>query len=214
MAELVLIRHSQASFGASNYDQLSDLGHRQSEAVGDVLRAMQWTPDRLITGSLTRQKQTLAGMGFIENPEIHAGFDEYDFHDLLHTRFGGKAPDVVMGDRKTHFRTLRETILEWQRGDIQGTKESWTDFACRTSDAMRFATETDARRVLVISSGGVIGQLVARNLHAPDPMMMELNLQIKNSSITRFVFSKGRVMLDGFNATPHFDSNPDMLSYS
>ncbi len=30
MSELYLVRHAQASFGAANYDQLSDLGHQQS----------------------------------------------------------------------------------------------------------------------------------------------------------------------------------------
>jgi len=44
--------------------------------------------------------------------------------------------------------------------------------------------------------------------------MMDLNLQVKNSSITRFVFSPGRIMLTEFNATPHFDAQPDLLSYS
>ena len=214
MAELVVIRHGQASFGADNYDHLSDLGTRQSKAVGDYLRQTGWVPDRLVTGTLTRQKDTLAAMGLDGPADDHHGFNEYDFHDLLHTRFGGQAPDPVMQDRKTHFRTLRDTILEWQSGGIDGARESWQDFQTRVADALGFATDTDARRVLVISSGGVIGQLVTSTLNAPNPMMMELNLQVKNSSITRFIFSKGRVMLTEFNATPHFDAQPDLLSYS
>ncbi|HCT32614.1 MAG TPA: phosphoglycerate mutase, partial [Sulfitobacter sp.] len=64
MGELLVIRHGQASFGADNYDKLSDLGHRQSEAVGQLLRDTGWVPDRTITGTLTRQKETLASMGF------------------------------------------------------------------------------------------------------------------------------------------------------
>ncbi|MEY8840214.1 histidine phosphatase family protein, partial [Cribrihabitans sp. XS_ASV171] len=39
MAELLVIRHAQASFGADNYDLLSELGHRQSQAVGAALRS-------------------------------------------------------------------------------------------------------------------------------------------------------------------------------
>ena len=34
MSELHLVRHAQASFGSDNYDQLSDLGHRQSRLLG------------------------------------------------------------------------------------------------------------------------------------------------------------------------------------
>lgn len=213
MAELVVIRHGQASFGSDNYDALSDLGRRQSEAVGAHLRATGWAPDRLITGTLARQRDTLRAMGFDTPPEEHPGFNEYDFHDLLNTRFGGQAPDPVMQDRKTHFRTLRDTILDWQAGGIAGARESWAQFAGRVRDALGFATG-EGRRVLVISSGGVIGQLVASTLKAPEPVMMELNLQVKNSSIHRFVFSPGRVMLTEFNATPHFDAAPDLLSYS
>lgn len=38
MSELYLVRHAQASFGAANYDQLSDLGHRQSRWLGEHLK--------------------------------------------------------------------------------------------------------------------------------------------------------------------------------
>lgn len=214
MAELLVIRHGQASFGAQDYDALSDLGHQQSEVVGRYLRDMGWRPDRLITGSLRRQEDTLNAMGFDQASEMHAGFNEYDFHDLLHSKYGGKPPDTVMQDRKTHFRTLRDTVLDWQRDAIDGVQENWADFVGRVAAAKAFAMDTDARRVLVVSSGGVIGQLVASTLQAPSAMMMELNLQIKNASLHRFVFSKGRVMLTEFNATPQFDEKPQLLSYS
>lgn len=214
MAELVVIRHGQASFGAENYDVLSDLGHRQAAAVGRYLQALGWSPDRLVTGTLARQKDTLRAMGFDAKPETHPGFNEYDFHDLLHARFNGVVPDLVQSERKAHFRTLRETVLDWQQDGFDGATESWADFETRVRDARDFATDTQARKVLVVSSGGVIGQLVASTLNAPAVMMMDLNLQVKNSAITRFVFSKGRIMLTEFNATPHFDTAPDLLSFS
>ncbi len=216
MAELMIIRHGQASFGQDDYDVLSDVGHRQSEAVGAMLKQMDWTPDRLITGTLRRQKETLASMGFDAAPEEHAGFNEYDFGDLFHARFDGVVPEPVKGDRKTHFRTLRETIFAWQDAAFDGASETYADFAARVAAARDFAIDTDARRVLAVSSGGVIGQLVATSLGAPVRQMMELNLQIKNTSMTRFVFKDGRMSLHEFNATPHF-SNPEgaaLMSYS
>lgn len=204
MAELLVVRHAQASFGADNYDKLSDLGHQQSELAGAALREAGWVPDRLVTGTLVRQQETLASMGFDQAPETHAGLNEYDFHDLLKVRFDGQVPDLVQHDRKTHFRTLRETILEWQDGGLVGAKESWRDFETRVAAARDFAIDTDARRVLVISSGGPIGQLVANAMDAPNAQMMALNLQVKNTSMTRFFFSNSAFILHEFNTAPHF----------
>jgi broad specificity phosphatase PhoE len=216
MAELLVIRHAQASFGADNYDQLSGLGHEQSALAGDALRATGWVPDRLVTGTLTRQKETLSSMGFDAEPEQHAGLNEYDFHNLLSVKFNGDVPDLVRSERKTHFRTLRETILEWQAGGLQGAAESWATFTARVESARAFATDTDAKRVLIISSGGPIGQLTARALGAPDEQMMHLNLQVKNTSFTKFIFSGSRFFLHQFNATPHLDTadRAAMLTYS
>ncbi len=216
MGELLVIRHGQASFGADDYDQLSDLGHQQSALAGAALRAVGWVPDRLITGTLRRQKETLASMGFDANPEEHAGLNEYDFNDLLAVRFGGEVPDPVRHDRKTHFRTLRETIYDWQLGGLEGAGESWRDFATRVARAQRFATETDAKRVLVISSGGPIGQMVASALDAPPRQMVALNLQVKNTSLTRFFFSAHSFSLHEFNATPHFanKASASLMTYS
>ena len=166
MAELLVIRHGQASFGQDDYDVLSDLGHRQSAAVGALLRETGWIPDRLVTGTLTRQKDTLSSMGFDAAPEEHPGFNEYDFHDLLHARFDGKVPELVKGDRRTHFRALRETIFEWQDAAFDGASESFADFEARVEAARAFACDTDAKRVLVVSSGGVIGQLTRQALGA------------------------------------------------
>lgn len=216
MAELLVVRHAQASFGAENYDLLSELGHRQSELLGAHLRAANWTPDRLITGTLLRQQETLSSMGFEDAPETHAGFNEYDFHDLLAVRFNNNVPELVKGDRKTHFRTLKDTILEWQAGGLYGARESWAEFEARVAAAREFATDTAARRVLVISSGGAIGQMVASVMGAPKPMMMELNLQVRNTSTTRFVFSGRGIGLMEFNSLPHMATadRADLVTYS
>jgi len=216
MAELLVIRHAQASFGQDNYDKLSDLGHRQSELAGAALRAAGWVPDRLVTGTLTRQKETLASMGFADAPEEHPGLNEYDFHDLLRVKFDGAVPSLVYGDRKTHFRTLRETIFEWQAGGLAGARETWAAFVARVAAAQAFATDTAADRVLVVSSGGPIGQLVAATLDAPPRQMMMLNLQVKNTSMTRFIFSSRAFFLHEFNATPHLAASDRaaLLTYS
>jgi broad specificity phosphatase PhoE len=216
VAELLVIRHGQASFGQDNYDVLSDLGHAQARTVGALLRQMDWVPDRLVTGTLQRQKETLTSMGFEQGGEEHAGFNEYDFGDLLHARFKGKVPELVKGDRKVHFRTLRETVFDWQDAAFDGASETYEEFVARVEAARAFAVKTEAKRVLVVSSGGVIGQMTAMALGAPNRQMMNLNMQIKNTAMTRFMFSGASFSLNEFNATPHF-STPEgarLLSYS
>ncbi|MCD9147879.1 histidine phosphatase family protein [Pseudophaeobacter flagellatus] len=216
MAELLIVRHGQASFGADNYDRLSDLGRQQARALGQTLRALNWVPDRMICGSLERQKQTLTDLGFDQGFEQHTGWNEYDFHDLLHSRFGGEAPRDVITDRKTHFRALRETLAEWQDGGISQAQESWSHFCQRVEQARQHAVQTQAKRVLVVSSGGVIARLVAASLQLPNDQMIALNLQIKNSSTSRFVFSKEKFFLHEFNSVPHFHNTERaaLMTYS
>ncbi len=214
MAELLLIRHGQASFGEEDYDKLSATGRLQARALGDFLRKTGWTPDRLITGTLNRQRQTLEEMGFDQEAEEHLGFNEYDFDDLLQAHHGDAIADRTQLGRKEMFGILKQTVFDWQADKISGAAETWHDFSSRTAEAMDFATATNARRVVVISSGGVIGQLIADTLRAPAQMMMELNLQIKNSAMTKFIFSRDRRMLQEFNATPHCDFDPSLLTYA
>ncbi|MEM6620097.1 MAG: histidine phosphatase family protein [Pseudomonadota bacterium] len=205
MAELLVIRHAQASFGADNYDQLSDLGYRQGALLGALLRDRGWVPDRCVIGALKRQRQTLDAMEF-DSPETQPGFDEYNFHDLLSHRFDGALPTEVMQDRKTHFRTLRETLRLWQQDRLEGVAETWSTFSSRVADALAMATRPGADRVLVVSSGGPIGWMVAATLAAPEEMMIALNLQVKNTSMTRFIFNDRVRYLHEFNATPHLDT--------
>lgn len=161
-------------------------------------------------------RPTLSSMGFAQAPDVHEGLNEYDFNDLLNARFKGDLPDLVEGDRKTHFRTLRETVFEWQDTVFEGATETYAEFAARVEAARAFAVDTSAKRVLVVSSGGVIGQMTSVALGASKRQMMYLNLQIKNTAMTRFMFSGTAFSLHEFNATPHFmtPSGAQLISYS
>ena len=62
MGTLYLVRHGQASFGAADYDQLSPLGRQQSERLGAWFRERGLRFDAVLTGTLRRHAQTLAGI--------------------------------------------------------------------------------------------------------------------------------------------------------
>ena len=58
MATIYLIRHGQASFGAADYDKLSELGCRQAQVTGEYLRDNKIHFDAVYSGSLLRQRET------------------------------------------------------------------------------------------------------------------------------------------------------------
>ena len=201
MAELLVIRHGQASFGAADYDVLSETGRAQARRAGAWLRSHGWVPDRVLTGGLRRQRDTAAEMG-LAGAEAHPGLDEYDSTTLLARRpFAG-------GDRRAYFGHLRDVVHDWIDG-ADGGGETFAAFAARVEAARAHAMRPGARRVLAISSGGVVGRLVAQTLDAPPRMMMALNLQVRNTAMTRWIYSEWGMHLHSFNALPHLSAPED-----
>src|SRR4029450_1607156 len=60
MAVAYLVRHGQASFGAADYDVLSEAGRAQSAVLGAELARRGVVPDRVVTGSSARARETPA----------------------------------------------------------------------------------------------------------------------------------------------------------
>ncbi|MDA9990165.1 histidine phosphatase family protein [Paracoccaceae bacterium] len=221
MAELYLIRHAQASFGADDYDKLSELGHKQSYALGQALAAQGVRPDTWIMGDMRRHRETIEGiakgMGLdTVNTEIHTGLNEFDFTGLLNARYRGHpAPENMHTDRKTHFRTLRETVLAWQADDIQNPPETWTEFKQRIEFARQFIMRDGVNSVLALSSGGAISQMISAALETPKVQQVRLQLQMKNCAVNRFIFTPKGFYLHGFNESPHITQETDhFLTYS
>ena len=83
MAQFHLIRHGQASFGAANYDKLSQLGHQQARWLGEYYRARGETFDALVTGDLVRHVETgegiQEGLGSSLAADLQPGLNEFDF---------------------------------------------------------------------------------------------------------------------------------------
>lgn len=218
MRELWLIRHAQASFGAADYDRLSDLGHEQSHALGQALARLGMVPDAVFIGAQRRHRETWDGINAalgLGEPEVLPGFNEFDFKGLIDARHAGAArPDNLHTDRKTHFKALRDTVLDWQAGRIAAPPEKFDAFAARVRDA-RAQAVARGERVMVVTSGGAIGFSVAELMGAPADAMIRLQLQIKNCAVTRIVATSGGEHLSTFNETPHIDADRShFLTYS
>ena len=65
MGTVYLVRHAQASFGAADYDRLSDLGRRQCQALGVSFRGQGIIFDmfRQVDGSDRRGDDAEPGIG-------------------------------------------------------------------------------------------------------------------------------------------------------
>jgi broad specificity phosphatase PhoE len=221
MAHIHLIRHGQASFGAADYDQLSDLGHRQSVRLGEHLRTQTahggpaW--DAVITGTLRRHRQTWAGIaegsGLGLEPLEWPGLNEYDSEALIkalracHLAQPGE-PGAGTPHFKQHFRLLRDALTQWMAGTISPEgMPTYTDFVAGAVGALAHIRQhLTEKNVLVVSSGGPISTLVGHLLHTPPETTIELNLQIRNTAVTELVGTPKRQRLVAFNTLPHLQA--------
>jgi len=98
MPTVLLVRHGQASFGAADYDLLSDLGRRQAEIVAVALAERGYRPSRLVAGTLRRQRETAAAFAAVgaPEPEIEPRWDEFDLDQVL-THHGASATVAYFG---------------------------------------------------------------------------------------------------------------------
>jgi len=235
MPQLIIIRHGQASYGADDYDQLSELGCQQADLLGRWFAECGVTPARVVTGGLKRHRQTaehcLAALGtehappreaWIEDPAL----DEYDNEHILHVHKPElHSPAAVREHMKTYadpLRASRELFFEamdrWVASQAPGSyKELWSDFHGRSHDGMLRAAEglPDDATALVFTSGGVISALVHRLLGVAPRLAFELNWTLANTGMTTVSVRKGRMRLGSLNSIGHLEHarRPGWITY-
>ena len=220
MGNLYLIRHGQASFGAEDYDNLSELGHKQAERLGTYFKQKNQQFDAVITGTLRRHTQTWQGIakgaGFAHEPLQMPGLNEYDSHAVIATIHPGKLekPDTPELSRH-HFRLLKDGLTQWMNGVVSPIgMPSYIDFQQGVVDALDHVRKNESGNILIVSSGGPISTAVGHILGTTPETTIELNLRIRNCSITEFAFTPKRHMLVTYNTLPHFEELPDWVTYA
>jgi broad specificity phosphatase PhoE len=213
MALIFFVRHAQASFGAANYDQLSDLGRQQSRWLGEHFAARGLRFQRVVTGALVRQRDTalelLGAMGHdASGIETHDGLDEYRGDELYRCYTGGRDQrEHQRSDYRGYWRTFREAMEAWADDRLQGMPESWAEFGARVragiDTAVRDAGRDDA--VLVVSSGGAIGRAIGEIVGSPAKVAIEFNLQFRNTGYCELLSGGGGLRLLTFNSLPHLE---------
>jgi broad specificity phosphatase PhoE len=222
MGTLYLVRHGQASFGADDYDQLSALGQRQSQRLGQYFKARDLQFEAALTGTLKRQEQTLAAIceGLDAAPLALAwpGLNEYDSLAVIATVHPQPLPKPTNPEMvRHHFRLLRDGLAQWMAGTVSPAgMPSYRDFAQGVADVLAHVRKTHAGDVLLVSSGGPIATAVAQVLGASPEASIALNLRIRNSSVTEFDFNLKRHALVSYNALPHLHlpADADWVTYA
>ncbi|MEM5426400.1 MULTISPECIES: histidine phosphatase family protein [Paraburkholderia] len=213
MAELYLVRHGQASFGAENYDELSSSGVTQSRWLGEYCAQAALTFDRVVTGTMRRHAQTadalLTAMGGATVEVVQdADLNEYDFHALF-SALGesGLAPGLLAeGSMKPFYKGLKQVLQLWSEDKLPGRiPETWGQFQARCERARLAIQRSGGKRILVVSSGGPIAVFTQQVLQAPAAAAIALNMQIRNSSVSQYVFNDSAMSLVTFNTLPHLE---------
>ena len=213
MGTLYLVRHGQASFGADNYDQLSELGTRQCQQLGRYFASKGRRFDTVISGTLQRQIQSqqaiASGLGQASEALRLPGLNEYDSHAVIsavHPQALAKpnTPELY----RHHFRVLRQGLAAWMAGQTQPVgMPTYADFVAGVAAAMDHVRSQCEGEVLMVGSGGPIATAVGLVLGVAPAVTIDLNMRIRNSAVTEFHFNPKRHALVSYNTLPHLDAD-------
>jgi len=208
MVEITLVRHGQAQTGASDeasYDSLSGLGRQQARWLGEHWAGAGHSFDHVIAGGMQRHDQTAAelaaplGLGYSRDERLN----EFDYFGLAHSLKDTHALDLPE-DRESFITHIAQVLAAWQAGDIHSHLESYEAFQTRIHSVIADA-EALGGRVLLVTSGGVIGTAMRHAMQLELAPFAGVLLQIQNTSLHRYVKEGDQLYLSTFNATPHLE---------
>ena len=121
--------------------------------------------------------------------------------------------------RKNHLRIFHYFMEIWAKGEL-GIKhpshlQDWTTFRKCVSQGVEKIISDEARGLTVaaFTSGGTVSAAMGHALEMTnEERIIELNGKVKNTSITSFLFSKGRIALQSFNEVAHLEKK-EMITY-
>jgi broad specificity phosphatase PhoE len=225
---ILLARHAQGSFGGDDYDVLSETGHEQAAALAADLRRRAVRVDRVVSGTLLRQRDTAAPVAAAlgVDVEIDGRWDEYDMSGLLGAHSasparasrpaGSDAPALSSRDFQD---VLEAALLTWiAAADDSPAAESWPAFAARVQAALReLAASLDSgEAALVCTSGGVLAAVCVELLgleRDPAQPFVRLNRVAVNAALTKVVAGRAGTTLVAFNEHGHLDGTAGLVTY-
>ncbi|MDB5929279.1 MAG: Phosphoglycerate mutase [Polaromonas sp.] len=142
------------------------------------------------------------------------GLNEYDSAAVIatihpHPLVKPDTPELY----KHHFRLLKDGLTQWMAGVVSPRgMPSYNEFVAGVTGALEHIRTHCQGNVLLVSSGGPISTAVGQVLGTSPETTIELNLGIRNASVTEFAFTRKRHRLVTFNTLPHLDA-PEHASW-
>lgn len=201
MTTIYLVRHGQASFGKTNYDELSENGQAQATVLGQYLKEILKEQPYVIAGTMKRHFQTAQGALKECFPDTHihthAGWNEFNHQQVFanyEPRF--KQPELLKQDvakeqnpRAYLAKIFESAISRWTDGEFHHEyEESWPEFKQRVEMALQTLcdelAQTQPRYAVVFTSGGVISVIAGKIMELNPNRTFALNWAITNTSLT------------------------------
>ncbi len=220
MGTIYLVRHAQASFGASDYDNLSELGLTQARILGEALLARRPPSDRVVCGTMRRHHQTAEGcliaMGLPARWDTDVRWNEYDHDDVIQAhepRYrdpAALASDLAASDnpRRTFQEMFVRAMARWAGGGHDADyRESWPAFRARVKAGLEelHASLGKSQGALVFTSGGPIAAVCGALLNLRDDDALRLNTRLANAAVSKLVCSPRGIHLSTMNEHGHFE---------
>lgn len=200
MSTLLVVRHGQASFGAADYDQLSELGYQQSERLGAYIADHGRSIDAVYCGPAKRHRQTVEGLRRVSDLSLPDTNFREDLAELPAFRL------MAMHGQNPGVTSFQDVIEDWMHDRIDcGELETVDQFSQRIDGSLRNICQTEGRgkTVLVVTSGGPTMVAAQRALALNATKAAELLWVIANSSVSEFRFRDDDLSLVGFNRIAH-----------
>lgn len=213
MSLIYLIRHGQASFGAADYDHLSELGRVQCELLGQDFARKGVNPDRVISGGLKRQQQSALACAPQADCERDERWNEFDFQHLFACYQAEHNTDIEQhGDLKPLFFDM---FMRWRLGEFDHqVPERFDAFRRRVLAALDELKACEDKHIWVFTSGGPIACVIQHLMGLSDNAMLELNWRLVNAGVTKLIANKDGMHISSINEHAIFEGEQDSyLSY-
>lgn len=215
MATIYLVRHGQASFGADDYDKLSELGQRQAQVVGEYFRDTGVQFDAAYSGDLSRQRETaqlaLASQVGEVPHHIDPRFNEIENDEqikYLMPQVLKRNPaiqalvDKGLSSSKDYQKVIDAVFNYWVCAECNDSRlQSWEDYSTGARQALVNVMQEQGggKTIGIFASGGTLATIVAQVLGLGGEQTYQFYEPIFNCSVTQLFYSGDKVSLSYFN---------------